>query len=1702
MADLSKLELTDSTLVTLKDNSQANSDHRHYEKDIVPLVHKVYESTSYYATATTWEASSWFFASVIPDSWYLPWKIKFRIHSYCPYNSTYESITEAMLTGRSNGMSYANWNETQTAAHYYTIWYPLKKAGFDAGYGHAIGVSIYGASNYTNASYYRTFEIDLIECENCTITFLDTPVLWSNWSGTGSTYYESRTTGNAYSRGLQETGDNDTAVHNRITYFAGTTGNKGIWANSLFMEDAFGNYQDICTAADGTVTANSRTTATTKKANTNGFKVLGSIWYINTTYNSNTQISGSGVVYSAYGLVDARYSFNVILSTTSLIPYKEIYLCGTIGDDGLFYLDQNQWWTQTPTDGSKIYVLIGAVYDSTASNVRFTLYEQNKWYRYDGTNLIEIANEAISATSLAGTPRVLNQESYLFRSTPNGVGNFELDSIVGGTVASNQLIEPKAASSGTSATVQYTHDGNGNLTLSGTPTSGITLPITSTYPTYINGHKYFIKGCPKGGANATYSLRYNSNGYGETGAGAIITAVTGTASNRQIKVGTNYPLAFIAQGQATNFTYTPIVIDLTQMFGSTIADYIDTLETTTARAGVAYFCKLFPKTYYPYTAGELISVKTSKHITKGFNQFDKTTSSDWQNWYINASVITAHTYCKSAVIPCIPNTTYYAKHEFGARLVVGSFPNYPQVGDVSTNPAVSMGTGDVIYTTGACDKYLVVWFYNSQVDTDYSAQDVADVLVVNISSYRNGEYESYVKHEYDLDDDLELRGIPLLGVDNKLYYDGDTYSSDGTVNRKYFKYTVTGAETLYVANTRYIKSDACDAYFNLNTIEPIVSTALPNTYCKSNVLEMRTPSSGIWSSTGFPNCGALNNAGDNVQVHINIANSLLGITDYTQETTTTVKTKIAAYLSSLYQANKPIEFIFKLKTETTETAGTFTNPQEVDQYGTEEYVDTRTVSMPVGHSTIYYSYDDRSKLDSLPDPASADGTYAISQTNGKQTLVPTSSISVGDAQTVNSHTVNADVPSTAVFTDEKVTQTATSDNKRYEVLFSGTNDNTTRTEGTRKSSDLLFNPSRKELSLGNYSVSISKETNTSDLPCGKISLFDTISDPFIGSIGVETIQLDGESGNIHATSLNGATIGNNPAFTDTTYSLTQDAADGHILTLTPSSGTAQSVTVPDTMVTQTLTSTDANYPILFAKTTISTTTVDNTNTARRNNSMYVNPSTGNLQITQLNGVTVGNNPEFTDTQSDWNASSGKAQILNKPTLGTASAKDVPVSGNASTTQVVMGDDTRLTDARTPSSHTHGNIANGGTISSTAVTPASSDYILISDTSNSSKIERGIELGSDTTKYLRNDGTWQTPTISAALSDLSDVTIDNPSGGQTVVYDGDSDTWVNGDYTITSLNGNVLEPNTVPSGAISTEYTNTINTTINNTATTITNNYTAADTALAESFNTTITQNVTQINSDITSLQNQVTNLSSMITSQVIGGINKISNSSGLNGIDSNWTVSGSVSAVQDSIAQDKTLSGSMFVLAGAASPNQAQLSQVIKVIRGQTYTFTLKACRTTASQCYVDLIGSEATVHVFNATSVADWQEYSVTVTASGDAITVKAYAAGENLYIADLMFVEGDTKLSWSPAPNEIYTEHVKIDKNGVKVESSADTVVFSTSELSVYNGDTSNPDNKVFNVDDDKTTMTEAEVLNSLQIGRGKFIAVADGVNFVLLD
>lgn len=66
--------------------------------------------------------------------------------------------------------------------------------------------------------------------------------------------------------------------------------------------------------------------------------------------------------------------------------------------------------------------------------------------------------------------------------------------------------------------------------------------------------------------------------------------------------------------------------------------------------------------------------------------------------------------------------------------------------------------------------------------------------------------------------------------------------------------------------------------------------------------------------------------------------------------------------------------------------------------------------------------------------------------------------------------------------------------------------------------------------------------------------------------------------------------------------------------------------------------------------------------------------------TKLAGIAEG---AEVNVQANWTQTTSTADdyIKNKPTLGTAAALDVAASGNASTSQVVKGNDTRLSDAR-------------------------------------------------------------------------------------------------------------------------------------------------------------------------------------------------------------------------------------------------------------------------------------------------------------------------------------------------------------------------------------------------------------------------------------
>ena len=118
------------------------------------------------------------------------------------------------------------------------------------------------------------------------------------------------------------------------------------------------------------------------------------------------------------------------------------------------------------------------------------------------------------------------------------------------------------------------------------------------------------------------------------------------------------------------------------------------------------------------------------------------------------------------------------------------------------------------------------------------------------------------------------------------------------------------------------------------------------------------------------------------------------------------------------------------------------------------------------------------------------------------------------------------------------------------------------------------------------------------------------------------------------------------------------------------------------------------------------------------------PESGNASSSE---VVKGNDTRLTDARTPTSHTHTVSEISDFPTLGTAAGLDVPVSGNASTSEVVKGDDSRLSDARTPTSHSH-------TVSE------------ISDLDLTDYVQKSSTAG-----LLKNDGTVDETTYATASS---------------------------------------------------------------------------------------------------------------------------------------------------------------------------------------------------------------------------------------------------------------------------------------------------------------------------------------------------------------
>ena len=154
----------------------------------------------------------------------------------------------------------------------------------------------------------------------------------------------------------------------------------------------------------------------------------------------------------------------------------------------------------------------------------------------------------------------------------------------------------------------------------------------------------------------------------------------------------------------------------------------------------------------------------------------------------------------------------------------------------------------------------------------------------------------------DADDPAKQTFAVTFPAEAGTVYGGTLDITTGVLTVDKAEYILTGTYESYVcSNASYIKADACDAYFNNNAILYNTGAIICNMLKKGN---------GIWNKTGFPNCFAINGK----QIHLNIANDLIGVTDYTQETTEDVATKIKGYIKGLYDNGTPMIFVYALAT--------------------------------------------------------------------------------------------------------------------------------------------------------------------------------------------------------------------------------------------------------------------------------------------------------------------------------------------------------------------------------------------------------------------------------------------------------------------------------------------------------------------------------------------------------------------------------------------------------------------------------------------------------------------------------------------------------------------------------------------------------------------------------------------------------------------
>lgn len=351
---------------------------------------------------------------------------------------------------------------------------------------------------------------------------------------------------------------------------------------------------------------------------------------------------------------------------------------------------------------------------------------------------VEIANQKSCKVFVSNKHFVNDKVPYLFRKSAGGDRVYE--KLIGGTIAWNQLVQ-----NGNFADTSGWGSLNGTMSVSNniltiTRPSGSSASNEGVYHTgmkYVSGHKYIAMCDMKASATLTnYKYFSIANTQFEMQGGSLSTSWNKFYAVASLASVVNAYFNVVV-GNLSSYTSELVLdikncmlIDLTQMFGTTIADYIYSLEQATAGAGVAWFRQMFPRDYYAYDSGSLQSVNVaSKKV------YDS-----------NNTLVATYTFDSDVTLRGLPkldsnNNLYYdgdtyendgtVTRRYGivdlgtlnwTRVKLGESVYVFYVDDIG----IKKGYNNSNLAPMICSKYLTVSYYNSSstykdlLDTDKS----------------------------------------------------------------------------------------------------------------------------------------------------------------------------------------------------------------------------------------------------------------------------------------------------------------------------------------------------------------------------------------------------------------------------------------------------------------------------------------------------------------------------------------------------------------------------------------------------------------------------------------------------------------------------------------------------------------------------------------------------------------------------------------------------------------------------------------------------------------------------------------------------------------------------------------------------------------------------------------------------------------------